>query len=106
MCGSHYFIGLSSRTNKEGAEQMIQILKKYNMTGSIVSLQHVLHLKTGTSYLENNNMLVSGEFANADLHPQFTKYNLLKVPDDEAYACNSVWINGTVIIPKGFPKVK
>jgi len=37
---------------------MIKILEKYNMTGSIVTLDKVLHLKTGVSYLENNNMLV------------------------------------------------
>jgi len=28
----------------------------------------------------------------------------LKVDPDEAYAANSVWINGTVLTPRGFPK--
>ena len=62
MVGDHYYIGLSERTNQIGADQMIAILKKYNMTGSVVSLTEVLHLKTGLGYLENNNLLACGEF--------------------------------------------
>jgi dimethylargininase len=53
MCGSHYFIGLSARTNIDGGEQMIAHLEKYGMTGSLVKLNEVLHLKTGLSYIEN-----------------------------------------------------
>ena len=37
-----------------------------------VSLKKVLHLKTGVNYIENNNMLVSGEFVDK---PDFAKYN-------------------------------
>jgi dimethylargininase len=29
MVGSHFYIGLSARTNEEGADQMISILEKY-----------------------------------------------------------------------------
>ncbi len=62
MVGDHFYIGLSDRTNAKGAEQMISILGKYGLTGSSVELNEMLHLKTGVSYLENNNMLVAGEF--------------------------------------------
>lgn len=103
MVGSHYYIGLSERTNKIGAEQMIAILEKYGMTGSIVTLTEVLHLKTGLGYLEDNNLLACGEFLSKEV---FQKYNLLQVDADESYAANSVWINDTVITPKGFPKTK
>lgn len=103
MVGQHYYIGLSARTNQNGAEQMIAILEKYSMTGSIVSLDEVLHLKTGLGYLEDNNLLACGEFLTK---PEFEKYNIIEVDQDEAYAANSVWINGTVLTPKGFPKAK
>ncbi len=45
MVGNHYYIGLSARTNQNGAEQVIGILNKYGMTGSAVKLEKVLHLK-------------------------------------------------------------
>ena len=45
MVGSHYYIGNSARTNAEGARQLIAILEKYGMTGSVVEMDEVLHLK-------------------------------------------------------------
>ncbi|CAF1541227.1 unnamed protein product, partial [Didymodactylos carnosus] len=62
MVGDHYYIGASTRTNAEGAAQLIAILNKYGMTGSVVKLEKGLHLKTGLTYLENNNLLAAGEF--------------------------------------------
>ena len=103
MVGEHYYIGLSDRTNQTGAEQMISILENYGLSGSVVTLTDVLHLKTGLAYLEDNNLLACGEFLNK---PEFQKYRLLEVDPDEAYAANSVWINGIVLTPKGFPKTR
>jgi dimethylargininase len=103
MVGGHFYIGLSERTNQAGAEQMITILEKYGLQGSVISLTEVLHLKTGLGYLENNNLLACGEFLNK---PEFQSFNILEVDSKEAYAANSVWINDTVLTPKGFPKTK
>ena len=103
MVGSHYFIGISERTNSEGADQLIKILNKYKMTGSKVILKKMLHLKSGVSYLENSNMLVSGEFIRSK---EFERYNRIPIDKDESYAANSLWINDKVIVPAGFPKSK
>ena len=32
MVGDHFFIGISGRTNNEGADQMIKILKNHGLT--------------------------------------------------------------------------
>jgi len=101
--GSHFYIGLSARTNKDGAMQVISLLEKYGMAGSVVKLEKVLHLKTGVSYLENNNLLATGEFVDK---VEFKSFNIIKVDDDEAYAANSLWINDRVLVPAGFPKTK
>ncbi len=103
MAGDHYYVGLSERTNLEGAEQVITILESHGFQGSMIELNEVLHLKTGLGYLENNNLLACGEFLRK---PELQKYHLLKVHPKEAYAANSVWINDTVLTPKGFPKTK
>ena len=100
MVGNHYYIGLSERTNREGADQLITILDQYGLTGSTVPLRDMLHLKTGVSYLEHNNLLVTGEFSK---HGAFDSFNTIQVPGEEAYAANSVWVNGHVLVPKGFP---
>ena len=101
MVGRHFYIGLSQRTNPEGALQLVRILERNGMTGSMVEMREMLHLKTGLSYLENNNLLVAGEFKD---HPDFKRFNRILVPDSETYAANSVWINGYVLVPAGYPE--
>ncbi|MCC3862028.1 dimethylarginine dimethylaminohydrolase family protein [Pseudemcibacter aquimaris] len=101
MVGDHYYIGLSERTNQEGADQMIAILEKYGMTGSVVEMSEMLHLKTGLGYLEDNNLVACGEFLSK---PEFQKYNLMEIDQNDSYSANSVWINGTVLVPAGFPE--
>ena len=101
MVGSHFYIGLSERTNQEGANQLINILRKYRLDGSTISLTTVLHLKTGVNYLEKNILLASGEFLSK---PELKNFKIIEVPSDESYASNSLWINDNVIVPKGFPK--
>ncbi len=101
MVGKHFYIGLSARTNQDGAAQIIAFLEKYGMSGSVVTLEEVLHLKTGIAYLEKNNLLACGEFLTK---PEFQKFNILEIDPDESYAANCIWVNGTVILPKGYPK--
>jgi dimethylargininase len=103
MVGTHFYIGLSERTNENGAKQVIELLGKHNMSGSVIQLENVLHLKTGTAYLENNNLVACGEFVN---HPEFQEFNILKIDEDESYAANCVWVNDRVLIPKGYPKAR
>lgn len=101
MVGDHFYIGLSERTNEDGAAQMITILNKYGFSGSAILLKEVLHLKTGVSYLENNNLVASGEFLEEE---EFKNFNIIKIDDKESYAANSIWVNNNVLVPKGFPK--
>ncbi len=101
--GGHFFIGISNRTSSYGADQLINILGKYKYTGSKIPLKKMLHLKSGVSYLEGNNMLVSGEFTKTK---EFEIYNRIIIEEDESYAANSLWINGKVLIPDGFPKTR
>jgi dimethylargininase len=103
MVDNHFYIGISERTNHDGAEQLINILQKYNMTGSKVPLKEMLHLKTGLSYLEQNTLLISGEFVR---NPEFEKYARIIVEENEQYAANSLWVNGNVLVPKGFNQTK
>jgi len=100
MVDNHFYIGLSERTNREGADQAIAMLEKFGMTGSLVKLEDLLHLKTGTSYLENNTLLATGELSRES---EFREFKIIEIPDEESYAANCVWINGKVLVPDGFP---
>lgn len=101
MAGNHFYVGASARTNAEGIRQFLEILKRHGHTGSEVRLSEMLHLKTGVNYLENNNMLVYGEFTDK---PEFADFNKTLIADEESYAANCIWMNDFVIVPKGYPK--
>lgn len=103
MVGDHFYIGLSERTNEDGAAQMITILNKYGYSGSAVLLKDMLHLKTGVAYLENNNLLAYGEFLEEE---EFQSFNIIEIDEDESYAANCIWVNNNVLVPKDFPKTR
>lgn len=100
---NEYLVGLSSRTNREGAKQFENILKKYGYSCALIPLTKFLHLKTGVSYIGDNNLIVSGELSG---NPIFKNYNLIKVEEDESYASNCIRINNYVLIAEGFKKFK
>lgn len=100
---SHFYIGLSKRTNEEGIRQFISLLEKHGFTGSTIKLQSGLHLKSGVAYLENNNLMATDDFSGKK---PFKPFNILKVDKFEDYAANCVWINNFVLMARGFPKTK
>lgn len=103
MVGNNFYIGLSERTNEEGANQMISILRRYGMNGIPINTNDMLHLKTGLSYIENNYLMITKEFLN---EPEFQQFKQLEVSCEEAYAANSVWINDRVLVPQSFSNTK
>jgi dimethylargininase len=100
MAGEHFYIGLSARTNRCGAEQAISMLEQFGFSGSVIKQNELLHLKTGISYLENETMISVDRLCS---HPRFKKYHMIDIPEEESYAANCVWINGTVLVPMGYP---
>ena len=90
-------------TNQAAADQITAILEKHGMTAETVPVTGILHLKDDVVYLDNNNLIVAKAYED---HPAFANFNKLVVDDDEYYAVNSLWINGKVIVPEGFPKTE
>ena len=103
MVKDHFYIGLSKRTNKEGAKQLVKTLEKYGMSGSIVEMSEMLHLKSGLAYLENNVLLIAGEFIN---HLEFNNFNKIVVGEDEIYSANCIRVNDYVLVPAGYPETR
>ena len=101
MVGSHFYIGLSARTNEVGAREMISELNSLGLTGETVEIEGILHLKTGAAYLENNNLLLTETLQHMEC---FQRFKRIPVNSNEAYAANTIWVNGRVIMPSGYPE--
>lgn len=94
-----FFIGISNRTNEEGARQLKEILKSEGYKGTIVPLKEFFHLKTGIAYLGNDLIVAAGEFLD---HPNFAQYKKITVSAEDEYSANCILVNDYVIIPKGY----
>ena len=99
----HFFIGVSERTNQQGAQQLSEILGKYGFSSELIdihALPGILHFKSAVNYLGDNTLLVDARMAD---HPALDHYQKLVVPLEEAYAANCLRVNGVVLVPDGFP---
>ena len=101
--GDHFYIGLSKRTNSDGAGSLLRILKKYDYSGSCIELKEMFHLKTGVTFIGDNTILVAGEFIEMS---EFESFRKIIVDADEMYAANCIRINDHVVMPRGYPKTR
>jgi dimethylargininase len=108
--GSHFFLGLSHRTNEEGARQLAEHLAKEGYTSSCVDVRgmtSILHLKSGISYIGpgpagEDTLVVMEEMAD---WPEFAEFDLLRVSTEESYAANCVRVNDRVLVAAGYPEM-
>jgi dimethylargininase len=101
----HFFIGLSHRTNEEGARQLAAYLASLGYTSSTVDVRpmtSILHLKSGIAYIGGNTLVVMEEMAQ---NPQFRNFNLISVSAEESYGANCVRVNDRVLAAAGFPRL-
>jgi dimethylargininase len=103
MVGKHFFIGISERTNKAGAEQLGTIIEDYGNTWELIVVNAGLHLKSNINFLGNNTLIAVEDFASL---VEFENYDKIIVDPAEKYAANTLWINDHLLIPKGFPNTR
>ncbi len=103
MVGSHFFVGLSERTNPEGAAQLGRALEEHGYTWVALPVGAGLHLKSSVNSIGGDTLLITPELADYD---EFADYDRIILDADEAYAANTLWVNDTLLTPKGFPKTR
>jgi dimethylargininase len=96
---NHYYIGISERTNSEGADQLSAILAKHGFTSSVIRVEAGLHLKSDIAYLGNGNFISTPVFSHV-AHPA----NTIILDPEEYYSANCLRVNDYLLIAKGFPK--
>ncbi len=99
----HFYIGLSDRTSKDGADQLSAYLSKYGYSSSVIEVGEMLHLKSGINYVGNQIMVVYESLVNLAEIEEFEK---IAIPMEESYAANCVLINDYLLVAKGFDLAK
>ena len=104
QAGEHFFIGVSERTNENGARQLAALLARYGYTSTLIDIRAVpgvLHLKTGICSLGDNRLTLIDTMAGVT---EFGGYDIVRLHPRENYAANCLRINDHVLIAAGHPR--
>jgi dimethylargininase len=99
---SQVIIGLSARTNRNGAEALAGCLSRLGRNAVIVTTPPgVLHLKTACSLLDDETVLCTATLAATEI---FEGFRQAVTPEGEEAAANALRINDSVMVGAGFPR--
>ena len=104
--GSRFLVGLSDRTNAEGASQLASLLALAGTRTVILDVRRIpglLHLKTGMAYLGEGRALAWEALAGQE---ELRGLDVIVVPKAEAYAANAIRVRDRVFVPDGFPRTR
>jgi len=97
-------VGLSTRTNMEGAAAIAEIAEPRGYSVRHVQTPvGVLHLKTDCATLGDERILSTRRLAASGI---FDGYDVLLVPDGEEAAANAIRVNDSVLVAGGFEQTR
>lgn len=104
--GDHYFIGISERTNMEGARQLSMLLAGAGYASANVDIRGVpgiLHLKSGIAYAGEGRLVAIEALAG---HPAFGSFHVVPVSPGEEYGANFIRVNDRVLFAADHPRLE
>lgn len=95
-------IALSARTDREGAEAFVALLRDWGRRARVAETPPgLLHLKTGCGVLDENVVLATPGLAEAGM---FGGLEVVATPPGEEGAANLLRVNDRVLLAAGFPR--
>jgi dimethylargininase len=101
--GNNIFVGLSSRTNRAGIEQLAMHLVPLGYTVHPVALNGCLHLKTAATVVADDTLLVNRSWVAADA---FALARTIDVHPTEPFGANALLVNGTLLYSASHPRTR
>ncbi|HJU64697.1 MAG TPA: arginine deiminase family protein [Gemmatimonadaceae bacterium] len=101
--GSRVFVGLSSRTNANGVQQLRELLAPHGYRVHGVSVHGCLHLKSAVTALSGHLLLINRSWTSASA---FSDLELLDVDASEPFAANALPIGDTILYAAAFPRTR
>jgi dimethylargininase len=98
--GRTLYVGASARSNAEGMAQLAEILRPFGYAVKSMEVRGCLHLKSGCTYLGEGIVLANRDWIDAAALEDLT---IVDVARDEPWAANVLTLDGTALMPDGFP---
>lgn len=107
--GDHFIIGLSARTNHEGAAQLAYFLTEFGYQASVIDLGEG-NTRLGSAVCDlgldaqgQHRIMLREDLAR---HFAFIAYQKMTVGWDMRSVLDSLMVNGTLLVPQGFAEVR
>ena len=95
-------IGLSGRTDRRGAGDLVECLAEFGLAGRVVSTpENVLHFKSDCALLDEETILATARLAASGV---FAAFDVIETPAGEEAAANALRVNDTVFVGSQFPR--
>jgi dimethylargininase len=101
VLGRNIYVGLSSRTNVEGIEQLGKLTANHGYRVHAVQVSGFLHLKSAVTQVAENMVLLNPEWISMKL---FEGFDVIEVHPDEQHAANALMIGEAVVFPAHHPR--
>lgn len=99
--GKQVFVGLSNRSNQEGARQLSVILRPYGYSVAAAAVFEGLHLKSSANCLADDALIVTSAFSQLEA---LAGFRLVVVDEGDEYSANVLRLNDRILVPAGFPR--
>ncbi len=101
--GRDIYIGLSTRSDPNAAEQIQSFLEPYGYKVNVITVRDCLHLKSAVTQVAANTLLLNPAWVEAR---DFAGMKSIEIDPAEPYAANAVLIGETLLYPRAFPKTR
>ena len=97
----HIFVGLSTRTNESGLQQLRDLTSPLGYDVTTVPIRGCLHLKSAVTRIGPDTVLLNRSWV---APTTFSKLRLIDVHPDEPFAANALLVGETVVFPAAFER--
>ena len=101
--GSVVYVGASSRTNREGIEQLARLIEPRGYSVTEISVVHCLHLKSAVTQVGERTLLMNPDWVDRG---HFAGFDLVTVDTDEPSAANALRIGETVLFDEAHRRTR
>jgi dimethylargininase len=99
--GRDIYIGLSTRSDTNAAEQLQALLQPFGYDVHVVEVNGCLHLKSAVTQVTPDTLLINPDWVDKKV---FSGVKFIEIDASEPYAANAVLIGNAIIYPAAFPK--
>jgi dimethylargininase len=101
--GRRIFVGISGRTNREGAAQVRAALAPFGYQVDEIAVTGCLHLKSAVTALAEDAVLINRAWVDAS---RFDWCRRIDIDPREPHAANAVRAGGSILFPAEYPRTR